>query len=1302
MLLKRAFRFSLVLLAALSLYALRVGNASAVITFQSAGAVSYSGIVVATPAYPAAVAAGDLLILLVGMKPSGAINGSVPTPEGWTLIATASGGGYGGVPAADTGDTHVFAFSRIADGTETGTLDVRLVNSNVTWTQIYRLTNATMDWSVAGATGSDNSGTAPNNNVSITMSSNPGVISGDFILGAMVIPTDVTVAGAQFSAESFSQTSATFSAAVEILEPRSGTGNDISGFVARSSVTVGTGTGNPTLTATAASASPNNVRGPGVFIRVRATGAITYQAPGAISYWAATAVATKVCAAHPASVASGDLLVTIIGMKPSVANSGSVTTPSGWTAVSGGSLTGAGGYGGTLGVDTGNTNVFSYYRVATGIESGERCFTLANNNISWAEMYRYSSTTGTWLIAGTTGSDANGTAPNDDVSITMSGNPGVTVGDHILGAMVIPTDVTNGAQFTAESFSQTGATFSAAVEISEPFSATGNDIGGFVARASVTAGVGTAIPTLTAAAASASPNNVRGPGVFIRIRDETAQTQAAFRFYEDGTEAGSTAIGAQDTNISRDLTGGNSNLQLRLRVQEINGLSGAATDDYQLQYSKNAGAYANVTGASANVRGFNSGSLTDGGATTNRLTAGTGSFVAGEISQDGLVDDHQITASNYTEHLYSLTLMSADLANGDTLDFRVLRNGAAFSSYAVTPRITVSKVVPGSFNAFETATAALEITGVIKTKVAGTGFSLDVVAISGGAQQVAFTSPVTVELLGNVATGVSLDTENCPTSFSLQQASNPANPTITGGRSTVSFDAVTNVYRDVRVRVRWPTSTPTVTWCSTDNFAIRPASLTAVEVTDNDWETATPGTTRALNNVAATGGIVHKAGRPFRIAATAQNSAATTTSNYNGSPTAIGVARVLPTVGECGGCTAGSVATGTWSAASGVVTTTDATYSEAGSINMVLEDQTWSSVDNSDGSTTAERYFSSPAFNVGRFVPDHFDVSTSSTPQFQTFGAADSACQAPPSGNKRVFTYVGQSFGYVAVPVATFTGKNAAGGTTLNYAGSLIHTGSISATQTYTPGSGTLSATVGSPGIAAGTAGTGTGTVTINSADSFAYVRSNSAPQAPFNASISLDVSVTDTSENATSQGNITTTTAGTFSAIAFDSGNLIRYGRLRMLNAIGVARAALPVTIWTEYWNGSGFITNTDDHCTTLTRANIALGTYSNSLNACETIVNVNPVTFTSGVGTLGMSASGAGNEGSVNLTPQLGSTFIGKYCTAVGGIGNEADPTPAAKSYLQGAWTGSTYDENPTARAAFGVYGSQPKNFIFFRENY
>ena len=69
---------------------------------------------------------------------------------------------------------------------------------------------------------------------------------------------------------------------------------------------------------------------------------------------------------------------------------------------------------------------------------------------------------------------------------------------------------------------------------------------------------------------------------------------------------------------------------------------------------------------------------------------GTGSFVAGKVSEDGVVEDVQITASNYTELLYSIKVLQASLADGDTLRFRVLRNAATTGlTYTATPTINI-------------------------------------------------------------------------------------------------------------------------------------------------------------------------------------------------------------------------------------------------------------------------------------------------------------------------------------------------------------------------------------------------------------------------------------------------------------------------------------------------------------------------------------------------------------------------------------------------------------------------------------
>lgn len=211
-----------------------------------------------------------------------------------------------------------------------------------------------------------------------------------------------------------------------------------------------------------------------------------------------------------------------------------------------------------------------------------------------------------------------------------------------------------------------------------------------------------------------------------------AVTQRAYRFYEDGTEDGSVAIAAEDTNISRAAHAPNLLLRVGLQESGAGSVSGATTDDYQLQVSKNGAAYANVTAASSNVKGFASASLADAGTTTNRLSAGSGSFVAGEISEVGLVTDRQLTANNHTEMLYALSLVPGDLAIGNTLDFRVLLNGATIT-YSVTPRITItaSQIAGTSTPAFGQAPVLTGRGALLGT--AGQVFSESVTLVGRGA-----------------------------------------------------------------------------------------------------------------------------------------------------------------------------------------------------------------------------------------------------------------------------------------------------------------------------------------------------------------------------------------------------------------------------------------------------------------------------------------------------------------------------------------------------------------------------------------
>jgi MSHA biogenesis protein MshQ len=647
----------------------------------------------------------------------------------------------------------------------------------------------------------------------------------------------------------------------------------------------------------------------------------------------------------------------------------------------------------------------------------------------------------------------------------------------------------------------------------------------------------------------------------------------------------------------------------------------------------------------------------------------------------------EINAANFGAAFAAAKADSSGLAHVITVDH-----------IAITVHYTVPAfVVPGNFNAFETGTAAGAISGVIVTKVAGTAFSLDVVAITAGAQEPLFTAAaVRVELLGNTALGVALDAQNCPTSFTLLQTVAP-DPTITAGRSTVAFAAVPNSWRDVRVRVSYPAGAPTVTSCSTDNFAVRPASF-ALAASDSNWQSA--GTTRVLNNTGAAGGAVHKAGRAFRLTVTP---APATTTNYAGDPTpsAIVLACSLPTP-----CANGTLALGAFSAAGGGVRVSDtATYSEAGAFNVTLRDETYASVDAADtaGNCTATgRYIcqSAAPLAVGRFVPDRFAITAGTAPEMRTFDTTDAACSVPPSGPRRSFTYIGQPFGYVTAPTGTVAAQNATGGTTTNYRGALWKlTAAASVSQAFsnTPVK-PITPTLGTPTLTE-IANSGTGTLSANAGDKIAFDRDPATPSVPFNADLMLRWSVSDDAENGANQGIITTATPLDFTSIAFDAGNAFRYGRLRLGNANGSHLTPLPLVMEAQYAVlANSFVTNTADHCTSIANANVAMGTFSGNLAACETAVSGGG-TLSAGRRTLVLPAPGSGNDGAVILTVNLGAAAAGTTCTVVGGATVAA--AGANRPYLQGNWTGAAYDDDPAARATFGTFKGAGE-VIFMRENF
>jgi hypothetical protein len=214
---------------------------------------------------------------------------------------------------------------------------------------------------------------------------------------------------------------------------------------------------------------------------------------------------------YPASPATGDLFVLIVGQKPSSANAGSVDTPSGWTALA--SLTGAGGYGATLTTNQGNTNIFAFYKESDGTETGNLSVTINDNSAAWAVIHRLSKSGGTWDVAAATGEDAI----TGDFNVPFTSDPGVQANDFIIVGMVIATAENIGSHFASPALSQSGVTFGTVTEVGEFSLASGNRVAGATWRSPVTAGTSGGNPTYTGTE-NFSTSHGKGAAVFIRIR----------------------------------------------------------------------------------------------------------------------------------------------------------------------------------------------------------------------------------------------------------------------------------------------------------------------------------------------------------------------------------------------------------------------------------------------------------------------------------------------------------------------------------------------------------------------------------------------------------------------------------------------------------------------------------------------------------------------------------------------------------------------------------------------------------------
>ena len=403
---------------------------------------------------------------------------------------------------------------------------------------------------------------------------------------------------------------------------------------------------------------------------------------------------TSVTPAYPTGILATDEVLLFVGMKPSTANSGTVTTPTGWTLRD--SLTAAGGYGTTLGADTGNTNLYVYsWNTPVAGQTGSLTVTLATNSVTWAFIVRVPTGSGNILIGSADGQRT--TTPTSPMTIALTDGATPTAfkaGDLAIWAMCIPTDVTTPAQFSAQSITATGATFGTAVEMNEPDSATGNDIGGYSAYASVTAGTSSTAPSVTATLAG-TLTNVRGPVVLLRLREVRALTlDAGSGSY---TYTGQAASGIQTHSLNAEVgsfayTGQDATLAKASAVKVLSANAGSFT------YTGQTAALTQTNNLNAQAGSF---ALTGQAATlleTKVLNAQVGSFsLTGQAAT--LVETANLNAQSGS---FTYTGQSAALTKAKAIN-------AQAGSFAYTGQNAT--LIPSVANSINAAAGAFTYTG---------------------------------------------------------------------------------------------------------------------------------------------------------------------------------------------------------------------------------------------------------------------------------------------------------------------------------------------------------------------------------------------------------------------------------------------------------------------------------------------------------------------------------------------------------------------------------------------------------------
>lgn len=417
-------RRCLVILFAMAIFLSSQNAANATVAYSSAGNEA-SGTTSLSVPYPGSIAAGNLLVLIVGNKyPT---NGPA-TPSGWTFVANGRGSGGLGSAGGDSGSVYNTIFVKEALGTESGNLAVTVSSANTSMARMFLYTKAAgTTWDYAATNGSDNSaGTT----WSVTGAANPGITSGD----VLIIGTSLNGNRVTGWTESVSATGATFGTTAERNDSTSSTGDDMGLIVSEHPVTAGTASAAPVFTMTGSSGSANSTSPTGASVMLRIREVVPppvnciSQATG---NWNASSTWTQCRSGIPLAGDSVTIAnthnVTLNVNTPTLAtltiNSGGTLTNTGSNTITlSGAMSNAGTYfGGSGAVTVGGsfTNTGSY-------SAGSATTTLTGN---FSNSGTFTASTGTWVFSGSSAQSFTGVTSFN--KLTVNNATGVSLNNNV-------------------------------------------------------------------------------------------------------------------------------------------------------------------------------------------------------------------------------------------------------------------------------------------------------------------------------------------------------------------------------------------------------------------------------------------------------------------------------------------------------------------------------------------------------------------------------------------------------------------------------------------------------------------------------------------------------------------------------------------------------------------------------------------------------------------------------------------------------------------------------------------------------